>query len=141
MTRLPDWDIRLRALIDVARSTAFEWGAHDCCTFACRDVEAITGALPAIPPEWADEETAAALLAARSIEDRFSDVFGLPLDGWRRGRRGDLALIDTTGGRLGAPAISAFAVGVVVGESIACPGPARLGFVQLRKGLKVWPIG
>ncbi len=45
--RLPDWQLRLQALIAERLMEPFAWGAHDCCTFACDAVVAITGRDPA----------------------------------------------------------------------------------------------
>jgi hypothetical protein len=41
--RLPDWPMRLHALVVAATAKPFAWGAHDCCTWAADAVQAITG--------------------------------------------------------------------------------------------------
>ncbi|WP_242149632.1 DUF6950 family protein [Sphingomonas sp. BAUL-RG-20F-R05-02] len=46
MYRKPDWDARLAAYLEPLRTRTFEWGAHDCCTFAAGAVEAMTGVDP-----------------------------------------------------------------------------------------------
>ncbi|BBC72926.1 conserved hypothetical protein [Altererythrobacter sp. B11] len=46
MHRLPDWELRLAAYLEPLRLQAFEWGRHDCCTFAAGAVEAMTGIDP-----------------------------------------------------------------------------------------------
>lgn len=46
MYRRPDWDARLAAYLEPLRARPFEWGRHDCCTFAAGAVEAMTGVDP-----------------------------------------------------------------------------------------------
>lgn len=43
MKRFPDWPSRLAEYLSSTRDKAFEWGSHDCVTFAAGAVEAITG--------------------------------------------------------------------------------------------------
>lgn len=43
MKRLPDWHARLQTEFEAARSRPFAWGEHDCCCFAARCVDAMTG--------------------------------------------------------------------------------------------------
>lgn len=43
MTRHPDWQRRLDAVIQAATERPFSWGRHDCITFAAECVEAVTG--------------------------------------------------------------------------------------------------
>lgn len=47
MSRLPDWQERLSALIAERRAAPFAWGENDCAIFACDGVLAITGTDPA----------------------------------------------------------------------------------------------
>jgi hypothetical protein len=46
MYRLPDWETRLAAYLEPLRLRAFDWGSHDCCTFAGGAVQAMTGIDP-----------------------------------------------------------------------------------------------
>lgn len=46
MHRYPDWEARLAAYLEPLRVRPFEWGRHDCCTFAAGAVEAMTGVDP-----------------------------------------------------------------------------------------------
>lgn len=46
MSRLPDATVRLAELISVAQRRRFRWGAWDCCQFAARAVNALTGRDP-----------------------------------------------------------------------------------------------
>lgn len=43
MDRYVDWEARLSAYLDPLRLMPFEWGRHDCCTFAAGAVYAMTG--------------------------------------------------------------------------------------------------
>ena len=43
MTRLPDWEIRLRRFLEANRGRPFRWGSWDCCMFAAAAVREITG--------------------------------------------------------------------------------------------------
>lgn len=44
LTRLPDWQPRLRAFLRDATTRALEPGKHDCCLFGAGAIEAMTGA-------------------------------------------------------------------------------------------------
>jgi hypothetical protein len=46
MRRTPDWEARLTAFLDPLRMRPFEWGQHDCCTFASGAVKAMTNVDP-----------------------------------------------------------------------------------------------
>jgi len=43
MPRLKNWPSRLAAVVAVAQTAPFEWGAHDCCLWAADAVLACTG--------------------------------------------------------------------------------------------------
>lgn len=43
MNRYVDWEARLAAYLEPLRLVPFEWGRHDCCTFAAGAVQAMTG--------------------------------------------------------------------------------------------------
>lgn len=47
MTKLPDWEARLSALVSEAHHTPFAWGEHDCCLWVANCVLAQTGIDPA----------------------------------------------------------------------------------------------
>ena len=47
ISRLPTWEIHLRAYLDQVEHSAFEFGTHDCALFAAACVEAMTGVDPA----------------------------------------------------------------------------------------------
>ena len=43
MSRLEDWPERLELVLDEASAVPFEYGVSDCCLFAARAAEALTG--------------------------------------------------------------------------------------------------
>lgn len=45
--RLPDWSLRLGALVAGRLDSPFAWGSNDCCLWAADAVEAVTGVDPA----------------------------------------------------------------------------------------------
>lgn len=46
LTRLPDWQLRLDALVRQRRGTPFAWGLADCCLWGADVVQAVTGRDP-----------------------------------------------------------------------------------------------
>lgn len=50
--RRDDWQQRFSDYLRERRDMAFDWGSHDCCTFAAGAVEAVTGRNPMadVPP-------------------------------------------------------------------------------------------
>lgn len=46
MQRFADWEERLAAYLEPLRERPFEFGRHDCCTFASGAVQAMTGVDP-----------------------------------------------------------------------------------------------
>lgn len=68
--RLPDWQMRLAALVDGRAGQPFEWGARDCCLWAADAVLAVTGHDPAAPLRgaYASALQAGRVLRGTSIE-------------------------------------------------------------------------
>lgn len=65
MQRLADWETRLAAYLEPLRLRHFQWGRHDCCTFAAGAVEAMTGVDPI--PEFRGRYTTA-IGSARALK-------------------------------------------------------------------------
>lgn len=132
--RLPGWEAALTAYVEQYRHHPFQWGQHDCLLFGVGAVRAITGADPIGDRYiYRDPETAAALLrddGHASLQDCVTAHLGAPIRHLQAGR-GDLALVDVSGVR---------ALGVVLGERIACPGPDSLAFVPLDAAVACWRI-
>ena len=123
--RREDWLARLEALIADAERKLFEWGQHDCCTFAMDAVEAVTGRhpLPELRGAYASRLGAARWLAERGFEDLPSalDVYaGARRPGPRLAQRGDVVLVKD------------FAAGVMDGAGlVACISADHHGLVRL----------
>lgn len=62
--RLPDWEDRLAAIVEVRRDWPFEWGRHDCILWATACAAAMTGTDLAEPfrGQYSDREGAARVL-------------------------------------------------------------------------------
>jgi len=65
MQRLADWEARLAAYLEPLRLCSFQWGEHDCCTFAGGAVKAMTGVDPM--PEFRGRYTTA-IGSARALK-------------------------------------------------------------------------
>ncbi len=131
--RRRDWVSRLLAVVDDAQGRPFEWGQHDCCLFAARCIDAMTGS------DWEgdlatcyqDEASALAYIKAeRTIRESVSRRFGDPVAPLLA-RRGDLVLIDSPLGE---------AVTVCVGPSLVGAAPSGLTVLPLSAGLCAWRI-
>lgn len=136
MSRVLGWRTRLNAELDRSRSMPFAWGTNDCCTFAARCVEAVTGEdLAAAYPR--NYRTAKGALAALKRAG-FDDLTQLAAAHCEEiapslASAGDLAAIrsDATG----------WALGVVIGERIAFIGPDGLGSVPITDAVKAYRVG
>ena len=93
--RKPDWPRLLNEYIAKALKRQFRYGRHDCCTFACGAVRAMTGVDPMKPFRGAyknEKEAASALrtIGSGTLYSTFRSVFGNPVPG-ASGKRGDVA--------------------------------------------------
>lgn len=136
--RRQDWPERLAELVEARRAEPFRWGAHDCCLFAADAVLALTGRDPAAAwrGRYATEAEAEAVLAeAGSLVETVAlacAAAGLPeIPAPAAARRGDLALINQG---------NQPAMGVVLGEAIAAPGPDGLACVPLDRAIRAWAV-
>jgi hypothetical protein len=102
LVRFDDWPVRLaRHLLD-ATDRVFLWGVHDCCTFACDGIEAMTGLDPMAPARgrYRDDRQAAAILreigggGLPEAADHLMSGLGAPLVHPAFAQRGDLVLIE-----------------------------------------------
>lgn len=129
--RRENWLARLWAEIEAAETRPFSWGDHDCCKFAARCVEAVTGVAIGLP--WTDKPSALRFLAAEGgIEAGVTARFGEPVR-WARAMRGDLCLVPTPDG-IGS-------LGVCMGPTIACVSESGgLTYVPLDQATACWRI-
>lgn len=113
VNRLPNWEQRLFAALDVWRSRVYACGPDDCCAFAGDCIEAVTGLTPYADyagyttPEQARD--ALALNGYKSLRAALRGLCGAPIP---RGLalRGDIAWLPASG--------SVGSVGVVVGGGV-----------------------
>lgn len=134
--RLADWPERLAALVEARRLAPFAWGSQDCCLFAADAVQAATGADPAAfwRGTYASEAEAEALLGMKGLEDRVAAVlaaFGARDCPAGFAQRGDVALV---------LAGNQPTMGVVLGETVAAPGPEGLVFLPRAAILRAWSV-
>lgn len=139
MRRVEGWDTRLSDLFEEYRHEPFQWGFHDCCTFAKRDYEIMLGVSPVGMPSWTDYASAAALVQYKTLADWLTEILGDPVEGWMTARRGDVVLIEGASpqdipGALGV-------LGVVGGSMIACTGLDGIAFVPLSRAARTWSVG
>lgn len=131
--RLPDWPEQLAAFLAQRRRMPFAWGVHDCCQFARRAVEAITGRDPAAHLElgfYATERGAARVLARLGGITELPGQCGLRAVPLSFVRRGDVVLL---GG-------SQPALGICIGGRVAFPASFGLAVLDLRACFRAWRV-
>lgn len=137
--RRDGWEIRLRYLVDGARKRPFEYGKHDCSTFAMLELpRALAGEdfRGRIGVEWTSESEAMALLDDRGLEFYVTQAFGPPVIGWKFGRRGDIGMVMPSAASGNMPLL-----GVILGGMAAVPAPDGLTFLRTDRLEKVWRLG
>ena len=133
--RLADWDKRLAGYIEEVRHISFEWGRHDCFTFAVKCEEAVSGVTRF--PELYKAEYHSQFGANKAfmkngyrgmvdcINRRCVEINQNML------RRGDWAAFDTPEG---------LAIGVYAGNKVVAVGENGLVFVEPKDVKKAWEI-
>ncbi len=96
MRRFADWPSRLAAYIAQRRETAFEWGRHDCVTFAAGAVHAITGRSPVVV-DWGSQLDAVRALRARGGLAEAVDYVLPRADSPLLAKRGDVVMVEQLG--------------------------------------------
>ena len=136
MNRLEDWAERLDAVLMDAERRPFVWGEHDCCIFAARCVEAISGVNPVPDAIGAYSDKKSAYLWLR---DHFGDArsmislfLGDEIDP-NFVQRGSVALIESDG---------SFSIGVIdlSGEWIACVDEGGLRRTPKTTATAFWSV-
>jgi hypothetical protein len=95
--RLTGWELRLADEVSAARDKAFQWGAHDCATWAFDVRKALTGedAAAAWRGKYKTEAGAARVLRklkCQSVEDLARSILGDALPIVLFAQRGDIVL-------------------------------------------------
>lgn len=130
MTRRPS---RVWRVVEQYRDSPFEYGKHDCCLFAARCIDEVTGASreAELLTQYHDERSARRFMArSGGIEAAISERLGKPVDGYCA-RRGDVCFVPVEGG---------MGVGVCVGGSIAVAAQNGLEFYPLSMATKHWRV-
>lgn len=92
--RRQDWPEALAAYIVDALRRPHAWGSHDCVTFACGAVEAMTGVAPVLPVKpWRDRAEAEAALDAIGGLAAAVDTVLPRLPSVHAAHRGDIVMI------------------------------------------------
>lgn len=132
MMRRKDWEQRLVAAVEA--TPAFAWGAHDCCRFAARVVEAITGEDPARfhAGLGADAKEAQQLVhAGGGLQALVTAALGEPIEP-ARAWRGDVMLVDCIGHRQ--------TVGICMGARVACQGADGVVYLPRHRAVAAWRV-
>lgn len=132
LNRVEDWPLRLNEAIDAARDKPFEWGKHDCATWAAEIVQAVTGKaikLPRFDAYGSASEASDVLkrLGFEYLSDAVSTVLE-PIDTPLLAQRGDIVQH-----RVGA-------LGVCVGSDAFCLGTKGLFAVPLKSCIHAWRV-
>jgi hypothetical protein len=132
--RLTGWELRLADEVSAARDKAFEWGAHDCATWAFDVRKSLTGedAAAAWRGKYKTEAGAARVLRkmkCQTVEDLARSILGDPLPTVLFAQRGDILL----GG-------AERALGVCIGLDGLFLQPAGLVAVPLKSCFIAWRV-
>lgn len=136
MTRKQRWPSILAEQVEAARDKQFEWGTHDCALWAADVVLAMTGVdvAAAYRGAYTDEASAREAMlridggGLRAIGNR---AFGPALNNVAMTQRGDVALVEIDGRE---------AAGIVLGATVAVPGPRGLQFAPLDSIVAAWAV-
>lgn len=136
--RLEGWEERLAAVIESARTTAYDLGRHDCWRVACAAIEALTGIdhWPEFAGKYSTKREALALIATYgpTWDKAFSRFLSVAPGSPYSARRGDLVTYEDANGRH---------MGVCVGSLVAVLGEHGLTFIPItsRSVLASWKVG
>lgn len=126
-----DWASRLHEVVADHKYREFAWGEADCCLFAAKCVDAMTGSdlYREIRGNYFNEESAKAYIASfGGLEQAVTHWLGEPTG---RATRGDVVLFDGGEGD---------AVGICLGSEVYAMGPKGLHRVPRRVILKAWHV-
>jgi len=127
-SRVSGWEQRLDAAL--ADSRPFAWGESDCCTFAARCIEAVTGSNPASGMHYVDP------FGAGRIIRRYGGIEGIARHLFGASKpvlcatRGDVVMLDAPRRMLG----------ICAGHLIAVQAERGVEYVPLSAGVMAWSI-
>lgn len=133
MNRLDRWDTRLMECVHAAQDRPFDWGSHDCVTFAADCVRAMTGEDPLEGlATWADGKGAMRVIQSLGgIPAALTARFGEPINP-AMARRGDLGMTDGE--------VTGCVVLVCCGDWWVGPGPDGMQRLPLEAVRQAWRV-
>lgn len=143
MTRVDNWTKELNDWVEDHRFTPFEWGVHDCGTFAAGAFHSITGIAPnyeiARPRNSLHSFLRHQLLDPDGLRGLTSKTLGFApqTDRWQLAKRGDIVLIQSPRAQLVG---LRQAMGVVLASNVAVPGLNGLEFITVSSAVHVWRV-
>jgi hypothetical protein len=132
--RRPDWVSRLWLEVEASKARELVWGEHDCCLFAARCVDAMTGSeyVRELQAEYQDKTTGLRFIARHgSLQAAIESILGEPVQWWKV-KRGDVCLVPSADG-LGS-------LGVCLGPTIACVLERGLQYEPIDRAIVGWRI-
>lgn len=131
MTRIDGWPEALFEYVQSKTLTPFEWGVHDCATFAAGAILSITGEL-LFTPAYTDVFGAKAFeLSVGGFTAYLSNLFGEPIAPLQV-QRGDIGLLILEDREL---------LSVVIGSQVVAPGENHLMYYPITMLSKAWRVG
>lgn len=139
MTRLPDWDLNLNAVIERHRDMPGAWGQSDCWMLTMEAVEAMTGEriLPKLRG-YASEKAGYRLFAKHgfgTVKAALESVLG-PV-GTLMAKRGDIACVSHAGGISCGPVT---AIGIAI-KTLDDTGAAALVYHPQTAAMAAFKVG
>lgn len=145
MKRYEDWRSRLNAYIEARANEPFAWGVNDCCIFAAKGIEAMTGVdlCAEYFSTYSRLDEARDVLKKITGLDDYSEAMtalpsamGLPkLNNHRFAQRGDLVLLPL---REHVPALGLVSMDA---RLVVAPGPQKLEHTPVTQILSAWRVG
>lgn len=123
---------KLALYLSACENTPFEWGKHDCCTFAAGAVHVQIGRNPMEDlPLYASESEATAMIAANGgLESMVTQRFGEPV-AKSLARRGDVVIFESGNGPT---------LGVCIGPKFAAVTANGLMYYSMRHVDLAWRV-
>lgn len=131
--RVNDWETHLYTVLNSFNEKPFQWGSHDCCTFAADCVLAITGSdkMSRYRGGYKSAKSAARKLeAAGGLEAALTFELGDPVAPLMA-KRGDVVCFTSA---LGDTA------GICIGATIAAAGLDGITYTPMSQAFKSWSI-
>lgn len=130
--RVEDWPLRLNRTVEAARGRAFQWGKHDCVTWAAEIVLTLTGTDLNLPNNYRTAK--GSMMAMRrttgstNMSEAVTYFLGEPMANPKLAQRGDIVLYGTR------------SLGVCVGAQALCLSETGLEPVPLTDCSTAWRV-